>query len=88
MIIETIVGGTVGAFGHVKCKDFVRRKLKYTKVAEKSASGMGLVAGAATAIAAAPVVAMLPVVGAGTAILIGLGVGSGVGFGIRQARGK
>lgn len=88
MIIETIVGGAVGAFGHVKCKDFVRRKLRYTKVAEKSASGVGLAAGAATAIAAAPVVAMLPVVGAGTAILIGLGVGSGVGFGIKQARGK
>lgn len=88
MIIETIVGGTVGALGHVKCKDFVRRKLRYTKVAEKSASGMGLAAGAVTAIAAAPVVAVLPFVGTGAALLVGLGVGTGVGLGIRQARGK
>ena len=88
MIIESIVAGTVGLFGHVKTKDFVRRKLRYTKIAEKSASGMGLAAGAATAIVAAPVVGMLPVVGTATAIIIGLGVGSGVGFGIKQAREK
>lgn len=88
MIIETIVGGTVGALGHVKTKEFVRRKLRYTKVAEKSASGMGLAAGAVTAIAAAPVVAVLPFVGTGAALLVGLGVGTGVGLGIRQARGK
>ena len=91
MILESIglgIAGAVGLFGHVKTKDFVRRKLRYTKVAEKSASGMGLAVGAATAIAAAPVVAMLPVVGTGAAIIIGLGVGSGVGFGIKQAREK
>ncbi len=91
MILESIglgIAGAVGLFGHVKTKDFVRRKLRYTKVAEKSASGMGLVVGAATAIAAAPVVAMLPIVGTGAALIIGLGVGSGVGFGIKQARGK
>lgn len=80
------IGGAAGLFGHVKSKDFVRRKLRYTKVAEKSASGVGLAAGAATAIAAAPVVALLPVVGTGTAILVGLGVGTGVGVGIKQAR--
>ena len=91
MILESIglgIAGAAGLFGHVKTKDFVRRKLRYTKVAEKSASGMGLAAGAATAIAAAPVVAFLPWVGAGAAIIVGLGVGSGVGFGIRQAREK
>ncbi|MCY3548237.1 MAG: hypothetical protein OXH51_13990 [Gemmatimonadetes bacterium] len=90
MIIETLVGGTVGALGHVKCKEFVRRKLRYTKVAEKSASGMGLAAGAATAIVATPLVGLVPFVGLGwgTAALIGLGVGSGVGFGIKKARGE
>ncbi|MDE2981118.1 MAG: hypothetical protein OXU74_07975 [Gemmatimonadota bacterium] len=85
-LIALGIGGAAGLFGHVKSKDFVRRKLRYTKVAEKSAGGMGLAAGAATAIAAAPVVALLPVVGTGTAILVGLGVGTGVGVGIKQAR--
>jgi len=85
-LIALGIGGAAGLFGHVKSKDFVRRKLRYTKVAEKSASGMGLAAGAATAIAAAPVVALLPVVGTGTAILVGLGVvvsmvGAGYGSG-------
>ncbi len=91
MILETIglgAAGAAGLFGHVKTKEFVRRKLRYTKVAEKSASGMGLMAGAATAVAAAPVVAVLPFVGVGAALLVGFGVGTGVGLGIRQARGK
>ncbi len=80
------IGGAVGLFGHVKSKDFVSRKLRYTKVAEQSPGGVGLVAGAATAIAAAPVVAVLPWVGAGAAVLVGLGVGTGVGVGIKRAR--
>ena len=71
MILETIglgAAGAAGLFGHVKTKEFVSRKLRYTKVAEKSASGMGLVAGAATAIAAAP--------GGGRAALRGCGRGA------------
>ena len=82
------IGGAAGLFGHVKSKDFVSRKLRYTKVAERSASGMGIAAGAATAIAAAPVVAFLPIVGTGAAVLLGLGVGTGVGLGIKRARGE
>ncbi len=87
MILESIglgVAGAAGLFGHVKTKDFVRRKLRYTKVAEKSASGMGLATGAVAtvAIAALPVVTLLP------AVIVGAGIGSGVAFGIKQARGK
>ena len=89
MILEMIglgAAGAAGLFGHVKSKDFVRRKLRYTKIVEKSPSGLGLAAGCITAIAAAPVVAFLPVVGVGTALIVGLGVGTGVGLGAREAR--
>jgi hypothetical protein len=83
MILETI-GLAAGVFGHVKTKGFIRRKLRYTKVVEKSAGGMGLAAGAATAIAlgALPIITVVP------ALLVGAGIGSGVALGIRQARGK
>lgn len=86
VIVSGAVGGAAGLFGHLKSKDFVRRRLRYTRVVEKSSVGMGLVAGAATAVAAAPVVAVLPLVGAGAALLTAAGVGSGVALGVRQAR--
>ena len=78
------VAGAAGLFGHVKSKDFVRRKLRFTNVIERP--GLGLAAGAAAAVAAAPVVAVLPVVGAGTALLFGAGVGTGVALGAKEAR--
>ena len=90
-MLETIglgVAGAAGVLGHLKSKDFVRRRLRYTKIVEKSPGGMGLAVGAATAIVAAPVVAVLPFVGTGAALLVGLGVGTGVGVGIKQARGR
>ena len=80
--------GAAGLFGHVKSKDFVRRKLRYTKVVERSGVGLGLAAGCVAAIAAAPVVAFLPVVGAGSALIFGIGVGTGVGLGAKEARGS
>ena len=83
-LISLAVAGTGAIVGHVKSKDWVRRKLRYTNVVEKP--GLGLMAGAATAIAAAPVVAILPIVGAGTALAIGAGVGTGVALGAREAR--
>lgn len=86
MIIEVVVGGAAGVFGHLKSKEFVRRRLRYTSVVEKSSVGMGLVAGAVTAVAAGTVVAVVPVIGAGTALLTAAGVGSGVALGVRQAR--
>ena len=83
-----LVAGVAGLFGHVKSKDFVGRKLRYTKVTEKSAGGMGLLTGAATSIVAAPLVALLPWVGTEAALLLGLGVGTGVGMGIVRARDR
>lgn len=76
------IAGAAGMFGHVKTKEFVRRKLRYTKIAEKPATGMGLATGAVTTIgvAALPIITFLP------AVLVGVGVGSGVAIGIKQAR--
>ena len=82
MIVE-VIAGAAGLLGHVKTKDFVRRKLRYTKIAEQPATGMGLATGAATTIAvvALPIgVTFLP------AALLGAGIGSGVAMGIKQAR--
>jgi len=83
-LIGLAVAGGAGLFGHVKSKDWVRRKLRYTSLIEKP--GLGLMAGAAAAIAAAPVVALLPIVGTGTALAIGAGVGTGVALGAKEAR--
>lgn len=83
-LIALGIAGAVGVGGHLKSKYFVRRKLRYTRLVEKPA--LGLAAGAATAIIAAPLVAVLPVVGAATALAAGLGVGTGVHVGARQAR--
>lgn len=83
-LIALGIAGAVGVGGHLKSKVFVRRKLRYTDWVEKP--GLGLAAGAITAIAVTPVVALLPLVGAGTALAAGIGVGSGVHVGARQAR--
>jgi hypothetical protein len=78
------IAGVAGVYGHLKSKQFVRKRLRYTKFVERP--GMGLAAGALTAIAAAPLVAVLPFVGAGAAIAAGIGVGTGVAMGSSQAR--
>lgn len=80
------VAAAIGAsvFAHRKTRTFVARRLRYTDWIEKS--GLGLVVGAAGALAAAPVVALLPVVGAGSALIFGVGVGSGASRGARDAR--
>lgn len=85
MIVELLAGGAA-VFGHLKSRDFVRRRLRYTGIVEKSSTGMGLAAGAATALAAAPIVAVFPFVGAPAALILGAGVGTGVARGIKQAR--
>lgn len=75
--------GAAGLFGHVKSKDFINRKLRYTSIVEKPAVGLGVAAGAATAIA----VAALPgVFTLGPGLLVGAGVGTGVAAGIKKAR--
>jgi len=84
-MLELIVAGAVGAVGHLKSRDFVHRRLRFTRVAEMPGVG-GVVAGVGTTLALGPVVALLPVVGAGTAIVAGLGVGTGVAVGALRAR--
>lgn len=86
MIVELLAGGVAGVFGHQKSRDFVRRRLRYTGFVQRSSTGMGLAAGAATALVAAPLAAVLPIVGAPAALIVSAGVGTGVAVGIKQAR--
>jgi hypothetical protein len=83
-MLELIVAGVVGVAGHLKSRDFVHRRLRYTNLVEKPV--IGLAAGVATTLIAAPLVAVLPIVGAGTAIALGAGVGTGVSLGAARAR--
>lgn len=83
-MLELIIAGAAGVASYAKSKDWVRRRLRYTNFIERP--GLGLFAGAATAVVASPVVAVLPIVGAGTAIALGAGVGIGVASGASQAR--
>jgi hypothetical protein len=83
-MIELIVAGALGVASHVKSRDFVQRRLRYTTFVEKPA--IGVVAGVATALVAAPLVAVLPFVGVGTALALGVGVGTGVSLGAAKTR--
>ena len=83
-LIAIGVASVVGVGGHFKARDFVKRRLRFTRWVERP--GMGLAAGAVTALAAAPAVALLPIVGVGTAIAAGVGVGTGVALGAKDAR--
>ncbi len=78
------VAGAAGIYGHLKSRKFVRRRLRFTSVVERP--GLGIMAGVAAAVVAAPLVAILPIVGTGTALLFGAGVGTGVSMGAREAR--
>lgn len=79
-----IAAGIAGVYGHLKSRNFVGQRLRYTNIVEKPA--LGLWAGVGATILAAPVVAVLPFVGAGTAVAIGVGVGTGVGLGVHDAK--
>lgn len=83
-MLELIAAGAIGYAGFKASKNWVARRLRYTNIIDKP--GLGLFAGAATAVVAAPVVGLLPIVGAGTAIAAGIGVGTGVASGARNAR--
>ena len=78
------IAGAASVYGHLKSRKFVRRRLRYTSWVERP--GLGVAAGVAAAILAAPVVAILPLIGPGTALLFGAGVGTGVSMGAREAR--
>ena len=79
-LIALGLAGATGIYGHIKSKEFVRKRLRYTKFVERP--GMGLLTGAATAIVAAPLVAALPILGLGTGIAVGVAAGFGVGTGV------
>ncbi|MDA0329896.1 MAG: hypothetical protein O2958_12925 [Gemmatimonadetes bacterium] len=83
-LIAAGIAGVSGVFGHIKARDFVGQRLRYTALVEKPA--LGLWAGVGAMIVAAPVVAILPIVGAGTAIAIGAGVGTGVALGVKDSK--
>lgn len=83
-IIGMAAAGAAAVAGHLKSRDFVSRRLRFTSFVEKPA--LGVAAGVGAAILAAPVVALLPFVGAGTALAFGVGVGTGVAVGASRAR--
>lgn len=83
-LIAAGIAGVAGVAGHIKSRDFVRKRLRYTSLVEKPM--LGLWAGVATTVVAAPLVAVLPIVGAGTAIAAGLGVGTGVALGVGDTK--
>ncbi len=78
------VSGVVGVVGHIKSRNFVRRRLRFTSIIEFRF--VGLAAGVLATVVALPIVGLLPFVGIGTALAFGLGIGTGVGLGARHAR--
>ncbi|MBT8487695.1 MAG: hypothetical protein KJO65_02595 [Gemmatimonadetes bacterium] len=83
-MIELIAAGAIGVYGHIKSRNFVGQKLRYTAVVEKPM--LGVWAGVGTTVLMAPVVAILPFVGAGAAIAVGAGVGTGVALGVKDSK--
>lgn len=81
-MLELLLAGFVGVYGHLKSRNFVGRRLRYTSIVEKPA--LGLWAGVGATVVAAPFVAVLPIVGALTAIAVGAGVGTGVALGVKD----
>jgi hypothetical protein len=81
-MLELLVAGFVGIYGHLQSRKFVGRRLRYTTIVEKPA--LGLWTGVGVTVLAAPIVAVLPIVGAGTAIAMGVGVGTGVALGVKD----
>ncbi len=85
-IIGIAAAGTAAVGGHLKSKSFVERRLRYSSFVENPF--IGVFAGVAAAVLAAPVVAIVPFVGAGTALAFGRGVGTGVAMGANRARSR
>jgi hypothetical protein len=83
-LIAAGIAGASGIIGHMKSRDFVGRRLRYTSIVEKPM--LGVWAGVGAMVLAAPLVAVLPIVGAGTAIAIGAGIGTGVALGVRDSK--
>jgi hypothetical protein len=75
-MLELLIAGGATAVSYIKSRDFTRDRLTYVDGARSRTAAV--VAGAVTALAAAPLVAILPVVGGVTAVALGGGVGFGV----------
>jgi hypothetical protein len=83
-MLDLIVGGVIGVAGHLKSRDFVQRRLRYTSFIENPA--LAVAAGVGATIVTAAIVPLIPFVGAGTALAVGAGVGTGVAIGAARAR--
>lgn len=83
-LIAAAIAGAAGVYGHLKSRNFVGQRLRYTKVVEVPA--LGLWAGVGATVLAVPVVAVLPFVAGGTAVAIGVGVGTGVALGVHDSK--
>ncbi len=83
-LIPIAVAGAATVFGHMKSRRFVRKRLRYTSWVEKP--GLGIAAGVAAAVLAAPVVTILPFLAGGSALMFGAGVGTGVAMGAKDAK--
>jgi hypothetical protein len=85
-LIPIGIAGAASIYGHIKSRKFVRRRLRYTSWVEKPF--LGVAAGVAAAVLAAPVVGLIPILhlGASTAVIFGAGVGTGVSMGAKEAR--
>ena len=80
-LIALGIAGAAGVFSHIKSRTYVRKKLRFTSIIDKP--GIGLAAGAVTAVG----LAALPIVTLPIGIIVGAGVGTGVAFGARDAKG-
>lgn len=83
-LIGLIATGAAGVLGYLQSRQFVRHRLAYVDMVQRT--GAPWVAAGAAVVAAAPVVWILPLVGTGTAVLFGAGVGMGVAAGARDVR--
>ena len=77
------IAGAAGIFGHMKARNFVGRRLRFTSFVEKPYLGMA--AGVTAAVVTSPL-AWLPLVTWGTAVAFGTGVGTGVALGAKDAK--
>lgn len=83
-LIALTVSIAATALGYFQSRAFVRRRLAYVDLIQRT--GAPLIIGAGAAVVALPVAWLLPLVGGGTAVLFGIGVGSGVAAGARDIR--
>ena len=83
-LIAAAIAGVAAVLGHMKSRQFVRERLRYTSIVDRPM--LGLWVGVGTTVVVAPIVTVLPMVGASTAIALGLGVGTGVAMGVKDSR--